>query len=296
EQLELAGGFLTDEQRAIIDKIKPAIRGEVPWDSLDDDEEPNPLAIDEAGSEADQETDSGLGGFTGFIGVNTTDARAGDPEDEDGESDSVSIVTYYAAAIGVMFLLFSMTGASGSILEDEERGTLDRLLMTRLNMSRLLLGHWVFYAFLGSIQLIFMFVYGELVFGIDLFTLKHFCGFLLMVIFTAAAAAAFGLFLATLCKSRAQLGGLSTIIILIMSALGGSMVPRMVAPFIETTSKYTFNGWALDGFLKVFWHDDPTHSLLESLIYLWPQLGMMTLMTIALMLATRQFAKRWETI
>ncbi len=69
-----------------------------------------------------------------------------------------------------------------------------------------------------------MFLWAQLVFGVDL--LGHFDGFVVMTIVTASAAAAFGLFLATLCKTRGQLNGLSVILVLSMSALGGSMVPR----------------------------------------------------------------------
>ena len=62
--------------------------------------------------------------------------------------------------------------------------------------------------------------------------------------------------LATLSRTRAQLSGLSTIVILTMSALGGSMFPRFLMS--ETMQKFglvTFNAWALDGYLKVFWRD-----------------------------------------
>ena len=79
-----------------------------------------------------------------------------------------------------------------------------------------------------------------------------------MSLVTAAAAAAFGLMLATIAKSRAQLNGISTVVILVMSALGGSMVPRFVMPdFMNTTALFTFNGWALDGYLKIFWYERP---------------------------------------
>ena len=54
EQLELAGGFLTDEQKRIIDLVKPAMRGEVSWDSLDDDEIGEPK--DGEGNDADAPT------------------------------------------------------------------------------------------------------------------------------------------------------------------------------------------------------------------------------------------------
>ncbi|MAG94972.1 MAG: ABC transporter permease, partial [Planctomycetaceae bacterium] len=90
--------------------------------------------------------------------------------------------------------------------------------------------------------------------------------------------------------------GASTIIILIMSALGGSMVPRFIMPkFMETTSKFTFNGWALDGYLKIFWYDDPDAALLSSLLNLLPQLAVLTGLTATFLIIARQLARRWET-
>ena len=38
-------------------------------------------------------------------------------------------ISFYAAGIGVMFLLFSMSGASGALLEEVESGTLDRVAL-----------------------------------------------------------------------------------------------------------------------------------------------------------------------
>ena len=82
-------------------------------------------------------------------------------------------------------------------------------------MSRLLAGKWLFFMLIGVLQVVLMFVWGALVFGLDLFTAKRLIGFSVMALATGAAAAAFGLLLATLCKSRAQLGGVSTIVILV---------------------------------------------------------------------------------
>src|ERR1051326_3217993 len=47
---------------------------------------------------------------------------------------------------------------------------------------------------------------------------------------TAFAVAAFGMLLASACKTRAQLGALSTLVILIMSSIGGSMFPWFLMP------------------------------------------------------------------
>ena len=75
------------------------------------------------------------------------------------------------------------------------------------------------------------------------------------------------------------------------------MVPRFIMPkFMETTSKFTFNGWALDGYLKIFWYDDPDAGLVSSLANLLPQLAVLTGLTLVFLFAARQLARRWETV
>ena len=204
-----------------------------------------------------------------------------------GRGDTATI-SFYAAGIGVMFLLFSCAGAGGTLLEEEESGTLGRLISSRAGMSGVLAGKWVFILLMGILQLAVMFTWGALVFGLPL--MAHLPGFFVMSAFTAAAAAAFGLVLATLSRTRAQLSGLSTIVILTMSALGGSMFPRFLMS--DTMQKFglvTFNAWALDGYLKVFWRDSP-------LLDLWPQVLVLTGLTVVFLAAARMFARRWETV
>ena len=45
------------------------------------------------------------------------------------------MVSFYAAAIGVMFLLFTASSAGGSLLDEAESGTLDRVLSSRVTMG-----------------------------------------------------------------------------------------------------------------------------------------------------------------
>jgi ABC-2 type transport system permease protein len=113
------------------------------------------------------------------------------------------VVTMYAAGIAVMFLLFGATNGGATLLEERENQTLDRLLTTGLTMDQLLLGKWGYLTMLGIAQTTLMFVWGQVVFGVDLW--GHLDGFLIITVVTAGAAAAFGLMLATLCKTRGQL-------------------------------------------------------------------------------------------
>ena len=196
------------------------------------------------------------------------------------------VVAMYASGIAVMFLLFSATTASGSLLEERENSTLDRLLCSRLTMDQLLLGKWAYLTIIGAIQMSLMFIWGALVFRIDL--LNHLEGFAAMTLVTAGAAASFALMLAAICQSRMQLGWVSTIVILSMSALGGSMVPRyLMSENIQRVGLLTFNAWALEGYNKVFWRELPLNEL-------GMELAVLTTCGFVFILAARIFAIRWE--
>ena len=204
-----------------------------------------------------------------------------------GQGKANPVVSMYAAGIAVMFLLFGATGGGGALLEERENRTLDRLLSTQMTMDHLLLGKWFYMTCVGLIQVTAMFVWAQVVFGVDL--LGHFDGFVVMTLVTSAAASAFGLLLATLCRTRGQLNGLSVILILTMSALGGSMVPRYVmSESMRNFGRWTFNSWALDGYDKVFWRDLPASDLMLQFIVL-------AIAGAAFMVSARLLAYRWET-
>jgi ABC-2 type transport system permease protein len=214
----------------------------------------------------------------GFVAVSVTEVVGGGP--------NAPLVAFFAAGTGVMFLLFASSAAGGSLLEEVESGTLERLLTSPLGMGRLLVGKWLFVTLLGVLQMSVMFTWGALVFGLEL--ARHLAGFLLVTLATAATASAFGIALASACRSRGQLSGISTIVILLMSAVGGSMFPRfLMSEKLQQLGLLTFNGWALDGYLKVFWREAP-------LFELWPQLAVLSLLAAVFLAAARVLARRWE--
>jgi ABC-2 type transport system permease protein len=239
--------------------------------------------------------------MTGFIEQLRTDPAAGSGAANAMAGVSVDIVNvlgakgqgndliaFYAAGVGVMFLLFSCAGAGGTMIDEVDSGTLERLIGSRVGMTGVLIGKWAFIATLGFVQLSVMFLWGWAVFGLELWS--HLPGFIVMTVFSAAAGASLGLVLATASRTRAQLSGLSTIIILTMSALGGSMFPRfLMSETMQKMGLVTFNAWALDGYLKVFWREAP-------LTALWPQVLVLSIVTIVLLSLARLFARKWETV
>jgi ABC-2 type transport system permease protein len=197
------------------------------------------------------------------------------------------VVSMYASGIAVMFLLFGAVGNAGTLLEEEESQTMERLMCSQLSMTRLLVGKWLLLWIVGIVQVAVMFIWAQLAFGVDL--VGHLPGFLVMTAVTAGAAGSFALTLAALCKTRVQLNAVAIILILCMSALGGSMVPRYVmSETMKELGKVTFNAWALDGYTKVFWRDLPLTELV-------PELTVLIAASIILLIAARLLARRWES-
>jgi ABC-2 type transport system permease protein len=214
-----------------------------------------------------------------LLDVNTRDVL--------GASKANPRIAFSAAGLGVMFLLFIAAAAGGAIIDEAENGTLDRILSSRVSMTQLLLGKLLYLVGLSTAQLIVTFTWGAFVFGVEL--RKHMVGFLIMTIATSLATSAFGLLLAAICRTRNQLAALSNLTVLTMSALGGSMFPRFLMPEkLQKLGLITINGWALDGFLKVFWREEP-------LIRLWPQVTVLVVGAAMIFTAARLVARKWET-
>jgi ABC-2 type transport system permease protein len=227
----------------------------------------------------EQFAESAVSRFAAPVAIEVVDLFAA------GKSNPV--VSMYAAGIAVMFLLFGAVGNSGTLLEEEENQTLERLMCSELSMIQLLAGKWLLMTIVGIVQVTIMFAWAQLAFGVDF--LGHLSGFAVMTVVTAGAASSFALTLAALCTNRAQLNAVAVILILSMSALGGSMVPRYVmSESMQQIGKITFNAWALDGYIKVFWRDLPLGELA-------PELTVLTATAIVLFGAARLLARRWES-
>jgi len=109
-----------------------------------------------------------------------------------------------------------------------------------------------------------------------------------MTIATALASSTFGLLLASVSRSRMQLVALSNLTVLAMSAVGGSMFPRFLMPeAIQKLGLLTLNAWAIDGFQKVFWREEP-------LSHLWPQVTVLLGIAVVFFGLARRIARRWE--
>lgn len=169
----------------------------------------------------------------------------------------------------MMFLLFSLAGASRSLFEEKQSGVMIRLLSSPVTRTQILWSKYIYNMTVGIIQLIVLFLGGMFLFKIDIFS--NFLNLILLIIASSIACTAFGMFLASFTKTSAQANGLGTLLILTMSAVGGAWFPVSMMPeTIQFFSKFTITYWSIEGFLAVLWRGS---GFMEILPYLGVLLG-----------------------
>jgi len=199
-----------------------------------------------------------------------------------GEKNDTKLGLIQAVAgTAILMLLFSVAGVGTSILEEKENGTINRLLYSPLKGSTILYGKMIFAFFISIIQLTAMFLFAWLIFRMDLSV--NIPGLILMIIATSFAVSSLGIFLAAIAKTRQQAQNLSTIIILIMSAIGGSMIPLFIMPSIlQKIALLSVNYWGIQGFYDIFWRGLPLEEILPKILILMSIGIFMTLASVQL--------------
>ena len=199
-----------------------------------------------------------------------------------GEKNDTKLGLIQAVAgTAILMLLFSVAGVGTSILEEKENGTINRLLYSPLKSSSILYGKMLFAFFISILQLTAMFVFAWLILNMDMRV--SIPALLLMIVATAFAVSSLGIFLAAVAKTRQQAQNLSTIIILIMSAIGGSMIPLFIMPSVlQKIALLSVNYWGIQGFYDVFWRSLPLESILPKILILTGIGIIMTLTSIQL--------------
>ena len=163
-------------------------------------------------------------------------------------------LVHAVAGTAIMMLLFSVTAMGMAMLDEKQEGTLKKLICAPISPTSILFGKMISVNIISMMQLAVMFIYGWLVFGLDI--VHHIPSLLIMIFCTAFACSSFGVFLVSFAKSRSQVQGMSTLVIMTMSALGGSMVPSFIMPaFMQKLGVITVNYWGVQGFYDIFWRD-----------------------------------------
>jgi ABC-2 type transport system permease protein len=184
-----------------------------------------------------------------------------------GEEESNWGLIQAVAGTAIMMLLFSVRSIGSGMLEEKENGVLKKLLQSPITPFEILFGKMLTAVIVAIFQLSVMFVFSWLAFGLDIF--MNLPALIIMILTTAIACSAFGVLLASIVRSKKQADSLSTIIVLFMSAIGGSMIPLYIMPaFMQDAAVISVNYWSIQGFYDIFWRETGVAGVTQNAIVL----------------------------
>ena len=179
------------------------------------------------------------------------------------EVESITVHSYILPAMAIMFLMFICNVVFNDILREKETKTLLRLNVSRMSMTEFIWSKIFISALIGMLctaVLIFL--------GVALFSIYwgNFFTVFLIVLCLNILIAGFIAFLYSFIKTELQAGAVLSSVILIMSLLGGSMIPVDNFPsFIQSISKVTLNYWGLEAF-RIAMMKEPFTALIPILL------------------------------
>jgi ABC-2 type transport system permease protein len=154
---------------------------------------------------------------------------------------------------GVFFISQQL---ASSILEEKKTGAFRRLLVAPVSRATILLGKLTPFLIVNLIQIALMFAVGVFILPLvgmpQLGLGTHPEGLVLISLAASLTATGLGLMLSALAKTAEQIGGLGSLLVITMAALGGVMVPRFVMPsFMQTLGLITPHAWALTAYQDI---------------------------------------------
>lgn len=175
-------------------------------------------------------------------------------EDVARDQKGGAAIAYYAGAVTILFSLFASTHGALTLLDERRAGIADRILAGRYGMAPVVTGKFMFLIVQVFAQAAVIFATAELVYSVAV--LGHLSLWLVTTAATAIASAGIALAVVALCRTREQAQMLSTFIILILAALGGSMVPRfLMPPWLQSLGWWTPHAWVIDAYQGLLWRD-----------------------------------------
>jgi ABC-2 type transport system permease protein len=171
-------------------------------------------------------------------------------------------------AITVMFILFTVFMYGGiSLLEERNRGQLERTYLSPATFSSIVAGKWIGRLLLGMLQFVVLFAAGKIVFGIYLG--NSILSLFLVALFLCGTAAGMSILFGSIIRKIEVLIIFNILVANIMSAFGGCWWPiEIVSPAIRKVSFAFPTGWAMDAFHKLIFFGEGFKALIPHILVL----------------------------
>jgi ABC-2 type transport system permease protein len=188
-------------------------------------------------------------------GLLTLDDRA---ELANGRGSTVPTTTQHnVRAYSLLAVFMLVVPLSGTFIKEREQGSLTRLRSIQVPAWIIVGGKVLPYFMINQLQLLLCLLVGRYVVpwmgGEALRFGDSIGGIVLLSVAASLAAIGFGLVVAMFARTAEQASAFGATAILMLAALGGIMVPKILMPVtLRNVAAFSPLGWALDGFLDLF--------------------------------------------
>ena len=212
--------------------------------------------LDEDEADApDGEADGGGGFDFSSVMTDLVPVERVDIEPPERPKQLTYMLSHTVAGMSVMMLMFGLVACGMLLLQERDEGTMKRLFLSSMPRSAILGGKFLFTAVVGALQLVVIFIVGGLFFQVNM--VRDPVTLVVVSLALLFAVTAFGILIAAVAKTQKQAEGLSTLIILMMSALGGAWFPLQMfslPPIGEVVCRCSLTWWAMSAFNGMLWH------------------------------------------
>jgi len=181
-----------------------------------------------------------------------------------GPSEGKAASTYILPGYVTMFVFFALALTAEVLVGERENQTLDRLIASRATRGSILLGKYLGNVARGTVQATVLWTAGALIFRTDI-------GYAPLATFAVTlgivlCAAALGLAMATVARTRQAATSIAVLGSMIMAPLGGCWWPLYIMPgWMQAIARITPHAWANNAFSKLLIFAAPASSVLTEI-------------------------------
>ncbi len=180
-----------------------------------------------------------------LVTIDVMDPTVGEKR-SDGEND---FLYQFLPGIVTMYVLFAVTLTARAIVEERRKGTLERLLTTRLSVGQLFFGKFLTGISRGFVQTVILLGLSYAVFQV--FTPLSFLASLVIAIVFTGAASAVGLIIASISRSEDGATWIAVVFSVITFMFGGTFFEMAEGTGMYTISRFAINTYANDAYKAI---------------------------------------------
>ena len=158
-------------------------------------------------------------------------------------------VNLYLPGIITMFVLFGVNLTAQSLVDERRKGTLERLIASRLKIGELFFGKFLAYVTRGFFQTFILLALSYAVF--QMFTPLTFLEASLVALIFATTCATIGIFLGAVCRTTNQAIWIAVFVTMAIVMVSGTFFPIAEGSSLYTVSRFSVNTYANDAFRTI---------------------------------------------